>query len=135
MQQNLGHVLSLGFWLSDFIRWFFRAVDGTHWIPKMCYKSNLGENWIFVGYFNVTFCLNFTIFFKKFQFFKCRLFFYQNWWKVRRTMTANRKKNHHAWVGPLRGFPRPKTVKIWLKLANFDVFWLLPPVTHYTWQC
>ena len=70
----------------------FRAVDGTHRIPKMCYISNLGENWIFAGYFNVTFCLNFTIFFKKFQFFKCRLFFYQNWWKVRRTMTANRKK-------------------------------------------
>ena len=41
----------------------FRAVDGTHRIPKMCYISNMGENWIFAGYFNVTFCLNFTIFF------------------------------------------------------------------------
>ena len=73
--------------------WFatFRAVDGTHRIPKMCYISNLGENRIFAGYFNVTFCLNFTIFFKKFHFFSCR-FFNQNWWKVRRTMTANRKK-------------------------------------------
>ena len=32
------------------------------------------------------------------------------------------EKNHHILVGSLMGFPRPKTVKIWLKLANFDVF-------------
>jgi len=31
------------------------------------------------------------------------------------------EKNHHAWVGTLMGFSRPKTVKIWLKLAIFDV--------------
>ena len=49
------------------------------------------------------------------------IFCNQNWWKVRRTMTAI-GKNHHAWVGPKMGFSRPKTVKIWLKLANFDVF-------------
>jgi len=36
-------------------------------------------------------------------------------------------KNHHAWVGPLMGFSRPKTAKIWLKLANFDVFLTLTP--------
>jgi len=34
------------------------------------------------------------------------------------------------------GFSRSKTVKIWLKFANFDVFFLLlPPVTRYSWQC
>ena len=51
--------------------WFatFRAVDGTHRIPEMCYISNLGETWIFADHFNVTFCLNFTIFFKKINFF------------------------------------------------------------------
>jgi len=53
----------------------FTAVDGTHRTPKMCYISNLGEKWIFTGHFNVTFCLNLTIFFKKFHFFKCRFFF------------------------------------------------------------
>ena len=37
-------------------------------------------------------------------------------------MTANGKKNHHAWFGALMGFSRPKTVKIWFKFANFDVF-------------
>ena len=46
------------------------------------------------------------------------------------------EKNHHALVGPLMEFSRPKIVKIWLKWANFDVFFLLlPPVTHYTWRC
>jgi len=42
-------------------------------------------------------------------------------------MTANGKKNHHAWVGSLMGFSRPKTVKIWLKLANFDVLLTFTP--------
>jgi len=42
-------------------------------------------------------------------------------------MTANGKKNHHAWVGTLMGFSRTKTVKIWLKLANFDVFLTFTP--------
>ena len=37
------------------------------------------------------------------------------------------EKNNHVWVGPLMGFSRPKTVKIWLKFANFDVFWLFTP--------
>ena len=49
----------------------FSAVNGTHRIPKMCYMSNLGEKRIFAGHFNATFCLNFTIFLKKFPFFKC----------------------------------------------------------------
>ena len=44
------------------------------------------------------------------------------------------EKNHHAWVEALMGFSWPKTVKIWLKFTNFDVFLLLPPVTHCTWQ-
>jgi len=70
----------------------FSAVDETRRIPKMCYISNLGEKWILAGHFNATLCLNFTIFFEKFHFFKCRFFVYQNWWKVRRTMTANGEK-------------------------------------------
>ena len=70
----------------------FRAVDGTHRIPKMCYISNWGEKWIFAGHFNAAFCLNFTIFFKKFHLFQMHIFCNQNWWKVRRTMTANGNK-------------------------------------------
>jgi len=57
------------------VRNFLRAVDGTHRIPKMCYISNLGEKWIFAGHFNVTFSLNFTIFFKKSIFSNADLFF------------------------------------------------------------
>jgi len=36
------------------------------------------------------------------------------------------EKNYHAWVGPLMGCSRPKTVKICLKLASFDVFDFYP---------
>jgi len=71
----------------------FRAVVGTHRIPKLCYIGNLGEKWIFAGHFNVTFCLTFTIFLEKSYFFQMQIFFYQNWWKVRRTMTAMGKKS------------------------------------------
>jgi len=88
----------------------------------MRYISNLGEKWIFAGHFNVTFCLNFTIiFFKKFHFFKCR-FFLPELVESTQDHDCQWEKDHHAWVGPLMGFSRPKTVKIWLKLANFDAF-------------
>jgi len=58
---------------------------------------------------------------KKSLFFKCRFFFLK---LVESTQDPDCQwgKNHHAWVGTVMGFSRPKTVKIWLKLANFDVF-------------
>jgi len=88
----------------------------------MCYISNLGEKWILAGHFNATFCLNFTISFKKFQFFQMKIFCSPKLVKCRQDRDCQWEKNHHAWVGALMGFSRPETVKIWLKFANFDVF-------------
>jgi len=88
----------------------------------MCYLSNLGEKWIFAGHCNATFCLNFTINFKKINFFKCRFFVYQNWWKVRRTMTANGKKITMPGSEPYWDFPGQKPSKFGLNLLILTFF-------------